>query len=1021
MRRTMRSLFLPCALSMLLPFAVAGAGLAVRADDGIFNAAPAAKSAIDFDGKGFLIQGRREFIASGTMHYSRIPRALWRDRLLRIKRAGFNTIETYAFWNFHEMQEGKWDFTGDKDFGAYLKLIKELGMYVIVRVGPYVCAEWDSGGYPVWLRFRPGVQVRVDNAAFEGYVDKWFDKIMPIVAANQIHRGGAVILVQLENEHPLGWGKEMPNPYFTHLRDKALSLGLEVPYFFSGLHHGHDPAGDQPWDSANRTNPWMTTEFWPGWYDIYGPLNARDYRTYTRGLWKILAYGGNGYNFYMLHGGTNFDTWNDEEVASNYDYGSAVGQTGDPRPIYYAFKRGSLFARSFADILENSANSTDKYKDTAAGTNLRVTARTAPAGTLIFLDNNTNAPIASGGITVQPGEIAPLVRDYKLLPDVTLTESNAHVLGIARQGDMTTLVIYGQPHAVAGSNTPLDEQPSLKFRIAAGKRLTATQSNTTVVSASAEVQSLTFMPEIKSDAPGEYLFSVGEQKVRVVTLSPAQADRTWFVEANSKPYVVTGFDSVGEVTERGGKLRVVGERYANMQTPLGAQTGDALAWGADIKPQVLPNGNNTASLSGSSDLTNWQMRRADGEARPAYAATNWKTTDTPLQMGADGDAGAYAWYRSSAHVARDGAYTLRFASVADWMAVWINGQRVTTPALSRPGQSSKAAPRTVPVMLTAGDNTVAVLTTHYGRPKLFNYLGPIDMADPKGLSGPVVLTMGTPAQVEVANWKWRAATGLRASRLAAQLPADVDPNSGDWHTLTNASEDVFNRQRGFAWFTTTLGDIAGPSRRLHFENVDDNATVYLNGKRIGAHQGWGQPFDVDAGSAWKEGGPNQLVVLVENTENTGGIQGAAYLQSVRGEDETPVRGWQMRGGIDEAAALSGTGGAAWQTLPSGATGTGTPTYFRADFNAAPPAPLGAHPILRVTLDGLARGFIWLNGHNLGRYPEKVPIKSLYLPEPWLRKGKNTLVIFDEDGSSPTQVHIEVEKASSRTVTEYVAK
>ena len=281
------------------------------------------------------------------MHYSRIPRALWRDRLLRIKRAGFNTIETYAFWNFHEMQEGKWDFSGDKDFGAYLRLIKELGMYAIVRVGPYVCAEWDSGGYPVWLRFRPGVQVRVDNAAFEGYVDKWFDKIMPIVAANQIHKGGAVILVQLENEHPLGWGKEMPNGYFTHLRDKALSLGLQVPYFFSGLHHGHDPAGDQPWDSAARTNPWMTTEFWPGWYDIYGPLNARDYRTYTRGLWKILAYGGNGYNFYMLHGGTDFDTWNDDEVASNYDYGAAVGQTGDPRPVYYAFKRGSLFARSF--------------------------------------------------------------------------------------------------------------------------------------------------------------------------------------------------------------------------------------------------------------------------------------------------------------------------------------------------------------------------------------------------------------------------------------------------------------------------------------------------------------------------------------------------------------------------------------------------------------------------------------------------------------------------------------------------
>ena len=422
-------------------------GRAAKADDGIFPPAPVAKPFVEFDGKGFLIRGKRAFIASGSMHYSRIPRALWRDRLLRIKRAGFNTVETYAFWNFHEMQEGKWDFAGDKDVNAYLKLIKELGMYAIVRVGPYVCAEWDSGGYPVWLRFKPGVRVREDNPAFEAAVGAWYDKILPIVAANQIHRGGAVILVQLENEHPQGWGREMPNNYFKFLRDKALARGLEVPYFFSGLHHGHDPAGNQPWDSGSRTNPWMTTEFWPGWYDLYGSLAADQLRQYTRGTWKILAYGGNGYNFYMLHGGTNFATWNNDEDASNYDYGAAIGQTGDLRPIYYEFKRANLFAHSFADVLENSENATAQYRDMAAGSGLRVTARKSPAGTLIFLDNNTNRIIAHGGMSLRPGEIAPLVRYYKLLPDVTLAEANTRILGIARQGDMTTLVVYGYPRS----------------------------------------------------------------------------------------------------------------------------------------------------------------------------------------------------------------------------------------------------------------------------------------------------------------------------------------------------------------------------------------------------------------------------------------------------------------------------------------------------------------------------------------------------------------------------------------------
>ena len=235
--------------------------LSAAADDGIFPPAAVARPHIDFDGKGFLVEGKRTFLASGGLEYSRIPRALWGDRLQRFQRAGMNTVEIYVFWNYHEPTEGKFDFSGNKDLDAFLKLVKQKGMYAIVRVGPYVCAEWDGGGYPVWLRFKPGVRVREDNPQFLEYVDRFFDKLMPIVAANQIHRGGSVILVQLENEHPKGWGREMPNGYFRHLRDKALLLGVEVPYFFSGLHHSSDPAGNQPWDSIGRTNPWFSTEF----------------------------------------------------------------------------------------------------------------------------------------------------------------------------------------------------------------------------------------------------------------------------------------------------------------------------------------------------------------------------------------------------------------------------------------------------------------------------------------------------------------------------------------------------------------------------------------------------------------------------------------------------------------------------------------------------------------------------------------------------------------------------------------
>src|SRR5579862_1281179 len=149
-------------LPTLLLLCMVAFPLLAFADDGIFPPASVAKPFIDFDGRGFLINGKRTFLASGSIHYCRVPRALWRDRLLRIKRAGFNTVQTYAFWNYHEPQERKWNFSGDHDFEAFLKLVKEMGLYAVVRPGPYVCAEWDSGGFPVWLRFKPGVRLRED-------------------------------------------------------------------------------------------------------------------------------------------------------------------------------------------------------------------------------------------------------------------------------------------------------------------------------------------------------------------------------------------------------------------------------------------------------------------------------------------------------------------------------------------------------------------------------------------------------------------------------------------------------------------------------------------------------------------------------------------------------------------------------------------------------------------------------------------------------------------------------------------
>ena len=961
--------------SAILGMLLLGAGAqTARADDGIFPPAPAAAPYINFDGRGFLLNGKRTFLVSGGMEYCRVPRALWRDRLLRLKRAGFNTVEIYNMWNFHEPKKGQFDFAGDHDLDAFLKLVKAMDLYAVVRVGPYVCAEWDSGGYPVWLRFEPGVRVREANPQFEAAVDRYWEKLIPIVAANQINRGGSVIMVQLENEHPQGWGKEMPNAYFTHLRDKAVSLGLQVPYFFSGLHHGSDPAGNGPWSSAGRTNPWYTTEFWSVWYDKYNQTEA-DAETYDRRMWKVLAYGGNGLNFYMLHGGTNFDTWNDDEDTSSYDYGAAIGQAGDLRPTFYRFKRAALFARSFATVLEDSDNATDAYASAATDAGIRVTARKAPAGTILFLDNHGSEPVktqikgdagglfpTSGPLTVAPGQILPVITNYALAPGITL-ERSTPLLGIFPQGKTITLVADG----------PVGDPVEMSFGIITGSA--SGPGPHVMLGGISRLQQ-----QVRAGAPQVYTVQAGTYTIRTLVMSTDLADRTWAV--NDK--IIVGPEFVGDTAMQGGHLSLSTEQATGPAT-------DGLVFGEGATPGHLLPTAPMAPLPAAPTLSAWQMRRGDGEARPDFNDAAWKEGTDPLPMGADGDYGAYAWYRTTVTAPKAGTYTLRLTDAGDWLSVFVNGHHVVSSPARRP----------IRLTLPAGPSPLAVLTTHYGRPKLFGYLGPIDKVDIKGLGGPVVLALGDIQGQALTHWR------VKNDSAPDKATPPTDATGADWRDA-KVGEDVFSHQRGFAWYRTTLPALPGAHRRLHFEDVDDNATVYLNGKQIATHEGYGKPFDVPLDSAWQSAGPNELAVLVENTAGTGGINVAVSLETVAAGDEMPIQGWKMRGGIEE------TSHARW-TAATGGLSDGAPAFYRATFDTTPPGETGPHPILRVATTGLSHGFVWLNGHNLGRYPEKIAVDGLYLPECWLKSGRNELVVFDEEGRSPAQVKLWVEQAASRIV------
>ena len=330
------------------------------------------------DRQSFLVNGTRIFIHSGSVHYFRFPRSEWRGVLAKARLAGLNCIDTYLAWNFHEPREGRWEFEGDKDCAAFIKLCAELGLWVIARPGPYICAEWDFGGFPWWLRTKPGIKFREYNPIYLKYVDLYFDRVVPILARQQITNGGPVILVQVENEY----GNLNPDPsaadsaYLAYLRDGLRRRGINVPLiscrgevegaieaanFWSGAdQHLINLARKQP------DSPKLVTEFWSGWFENWGAgkANHKTPALLEKRIMEIIRAGFTGLNHYMFYGGTNFGSWGGRTVGdsnifmtTSYDYDAPLNEYGGVTPKYYVAKRLGYFLRSAGPLSAESTGS----------------------------------------------------------------------------------------------------------------------------------------------------------------------------------------------------------------------------------------------------------------------------------------------------------------------------------------------------------------------------------------------------------------------------------------------------------------------------------------------------------------------------------------------------------------------------------------------------------------------------------------------------------------------------------------
>ena len=324
--------------------------------------AQTARHAFALGAEDFLLDGKPFQIISGELHPARIPAAYWRHRIRMAKAMGCNTIAAYIFWNYHESAEGRFDFsTGNRDIAKFVRTAQEEGMHVLLRPGPYVCAEWDFGGLPPYLLRDPEIKIRCLNPRYMSAAERYMGELAKVVRPLLVTRGGPILMVQVENEYG-SYGND--RAYMSRLKDVWVKLGIDVPFFTADgptphmLEAGNVEGAAVGLDSGSEEKHWalarsivpgvpvFSSETYPGWLTHWGEQWARPSLEDLKKEVAFLLGAKKSFNFYVLHGGTNFGFTAGansggkgyEPDVTSYDYDAPVSEQGLPTPKYRALR-----------------------------------------------------------------------------------------------------------------------------------------------------------------------------------------------------------------------------------------------------------------------------------------------------------------------------------------------------------------------------------------------------------------------------------------------------------------------------------------------------------------------------------------------------------------------------------------------------------------------------------------------------------------------------------------------------------
>ncbi len=336
---------------------------------------------LTYKGTQFYLDGKPFVVISGAMHYFRIPREYWRDRLLKLKECGFNTVETYTCWNLHEPKEGQFCFEGNLDIEAYIETATELGLHIILRPGPYICAEWEFGGLPAWLLNYENMPLRCYDEKFLRILRRYYQELLRRIRPHLAVNGGNIFMLQIENEYG-SYGND--KKYLQAIVDIYREHGAECLFFTSdGPSYTMLSGGtlDEYLAVANfggapkknlaimqelyPDRPLMCGEFWSGWFDHWNEHHhirpTEEIVQCVREFAELEA----SFNFYMFHGGTNFGFTNGanydefyQPTITSYDYNAPLAEAGDRTETYYRLRK--IIEERYGGVPELTATETPK-------------------------------------------------------------------------------------------------------------------------------------------------------------------------------------------------------------------------------------------------------------------------------------------------------------------------------------------------------------------------------------------------------------------------------------------------------------------------------------------------------------------------------------------------------------------------------------------------------------------------------------------------------------------------------------